>query len=486
MAAMGQIPTQTLGLEVAGEIIRCGPGCTRVKPGMRVVLPKKPSFLTTMYTWEQDCEEVPADMDFATAASVPIIYMTAYVGLMMQGRLSKGETILIHAAVGGVGQAVLQMARWVGAEIYVTVGSNAKKQLLIDHYGIPEERIFSSRDLTFAAGIMRATKGRGVDVVVNSLAGEALRETWHCIAFGGRFIEVGKRDILGNTGLDMAPFLRQVTFTSVNLEAFEEQDPDGFRQTWHNVWALIARGIVGPVYPINKYGVSDAETAFRFMASGAHLGKVVVTAENIAKNAELSGDNQASEEEKCAGPEGASDEEILVPVMPSKPQEVKLDPSATYVLCGGLGGIGRSTALMMANHGAKHLVFLSRSGATKTEHSNLLKDLEAAEVRADALVCDATSATAVAEFAELCKQRGWKVKGVVQCAMVLRDRMFENMTHEDWSEATRAKVQGTKHLSDFLSDDLDFFIMLSSLSGVIGNPGQANVRIANLRFPGQQ
>lgn len=479
MAAMGQIPTSSLGLEIAGEIIAVGPDCKWAKPGMRVVLPRKPSFLTTLYAWEEVCEEMPADMDFATAASIPVVYMTAYVGLMMQGRLSKGETILIHAAAGGVGQAVLQMAQWIGAEIYVTVGSNAKKQLLVDHYGIPEERIFSSRDLTFAAGIMRATNGKGVDVVVNSLAGEALRETWNCIAFGGRFIEVGKRDMLGNTGLDMAPFLRQVTFTSVNLEAFEELDFPGFRDMWHEVWALITKGVIGAVHPINRYNLSDTEKAFRFMASGAHLGKVVVTAEKIAKAIEAGGEVTSLEETSAS-----ADDEILVPVMPPNPQEVELDPTATYVLCGGLGGIGRSTALMMADHGAKHLVFLSRSGATKTEHHNLLKDLDAAGVRADALVCDATDADAVARFTELCKQNKWKVKGVVQCAMVLRDRMFENMSHEDWTEATKAKVQGTKHLSDFLPADMDFFIMLSSLSGVIGNPGQANVstRHSSLRL----
>lgn len=480
MAAMGQIPTTTLGLEIAGVVTRCGPDCTMLKPGMRVVMPRKPSFLTHLRVGEKHFEQVPDDMDLATAASICCVYTTAYVGLITQGRLQKGETILIHAAAGGVGQAVLQMAQWIGAEIYCTVGSNSKKQLLMDRYGVPEDRIFSSRDLTFADGIMRATNGKGVDVVVNSLAGEALRVTWNCIAPFGRFIEVGKRDILGNVGLEMAPFLRQVTFASVNVEAFEEIDSEAFLAVWHKVWALVREGVVGPVYPINKFSVNDAEKAFRFMASGAHSGKVVVTAEDDV-NAQQAlqkvlndGAPSSTEAEVLA-----VDERLIVPVMPSKPKEVVLDSSATYVLCGGLGGIGRSTAQMMAEHGAKHLVFLSRSGATKTEHHNLLKDLDKLGVRADALVCDATDAAAVASFVALSEKEGWKIKGLIQCAMVLRDRMFENMTHDDWVQATKAKVQGTKNLSEALPTDMDFFIMLSSLSGVIGNPGQANVSLTS-------
>jgi NADPH:quinone reductase-like Zn-dependent oxidoreductase len=435
MAAMGQIPTRSLGLEFAGVVMRCGSGCTRIQPGMRVAIPKKPSLTTHVVLYERRCEEVPDDMDTAAAASLPLVYQTAYVALIKQARLQRGETLLVHAAAGGVGQAILQMAQWIGAEIYASVGSNEKRQLLIDHYGIPAERIFSSRDLSFATGIMRATQGRGVDVIVNSLSAEALRASWECIAAFGRFIELGKRDMLNNAGLDMAPFLRQATFSSVNMETYEEIDHDGFLNIWRQVWDLVKQGIIKPVFPITKFPIAEAEKAIRLVASGAHAGKVVLTAEGDA------GDD-------------------VVPITSPEPKALKLDATATYILCGGLGGIGRVIARFLANHGAKHLVLLSRSGATQSVHHSLLKDLEEQAVRVTIYKCDVSNAVAVSNFMQHCDDNNWRVKGLVQCAMVLRDRMFENMTFEDWNEATKAKNHGTKLLSDSLPNDVDFFIML--------------------------
>lgn len=464
MAAMGQIPTTSLGVEFAGEVLRCGPGCTRTLPGMRVTVPHKPSLTAYFVARESRCQEIPPDMGLAPAASISTVHMTAYLALITNGRLQRGETVLIHAAAGGVGQAAVQLAQWLGAKVYATVGSSYKRQLLMTRYYIPAECIFSSRDLSFATGIMRATHGKGVDVIVNSLAGEALRVSWDCIATFGRFIELGRRDILNNAGLEMRPFLRYATFSCVNLDLLEELDEVAFQEVWDKVWELTTQGVIRPVFPIKTFHVADAEKAIRLVASGAHAGKVVLTTDGPL-------------DEKSHSELPLNGDDCLLPVAPRKPAKVALDASATYILCGGFGGIGRVIARFLASHGAKHLIMLSRSGATQALHHSLLKDMDEQGVRVTVYNCDISDAAAISAFVRTCQEQCWTIKGVVQCAMVLRDRMFENMTYDDWVEATRAKTQGTKYLSDALPPEMDFFILLSSTAGIIGNKGQANVSV---------
>jgi NAD(P)-dependent dehydrogenase (short-subunit alcohol dehydrogenase family) len=186
------------------------------------------------------------------------------------------------------------------------------------------------------------------------------------------------------------------------------------------------------------------------MQTGKHSGKVVIA---------VSEDAQAN----------------VVPVLPRKPAEVELDDKASYVLCGGFGGIGRSCAKMMVAHGARHLVFLSRSGASTPQAQSLVRGLQSKGVKVDDVKCDSTDQAQVRDFWRRCKIDGWNVRGLIQCAMVLRDKAIENLAFDEWSDVIRSKVDGTRNLHDILPKDLDFFIMLSSLSGVLGHPGQANV-----------
>lgn len=203
MVSMGQITEPALGAECSGIVSRVGPGVSKYKPGDRVMTWLLGTFSNFIRTPESMIQPVPDGMSFEVAASIPVVYATAYHGLVDAGRLTKGETILIHSAAGGVGQAAIMLAQHLGAEIFVTVSSDVKKNLVMSKYGIAEDHIFNSRDLTFVDGIMRMTNGRGVDVVLNSLAGEALRQTWHCLAWMGRFIEMGKRDIGKSPFLDL-------------------------------------------------------------------------------------------------------------------------------------------------------------------------------------------------------------------------------------------------------------------------------------------
>lgn len=221
-------------------------------------------------------QRIPDDMTFEEAASIPTIYCTSYRALYDCARLRRGESILIHAAAGGVGQSAIILAKHLGAEIFATVGSDEKKQLIMSQYDIPEDHIFDSRNLSFASGIKRMTQGRGVDVILNSLAGEALRETWHCLAMFGRFVEIGKKDIVGNTGLDMAPFMNDLTFASVNLVGIYRHNVPLAARLLSNVMDLVHQGVIHPITPITVYPYSQIESAFKLMQLGKHTGKIVL------------------------------------------------------------------------------------------------------------------------------------------------------------------------------------------------------------------
>ena len=222
---------------------------------------------------------IPNDMSFETAASIPIVYTTAYYSLVHLARLKRGETVLIHSAAGGVGQAAVMLARHLGAKIFVTVGNNEKKALVTQNFGIPEEQIFSSRDTSFVQGVKRLTGGRGVDVVLNSIAGEGFRETCRCVATLGRFIEIGKRDILMNGRLDMEMFNRNVMFASVDLTLVFGHDPSLGASILREVFDMLRQGFISTIQPINVYPFSKMESAFRLIQAGKHMGKVVLRAD---------------------------------------------------------------------------------------------------------------------------------------------------------------------------------------------------------------
>lgn len=361
------------------------------------------------------------------------------------------------------------MAKHVGAEVFATVGSSEKRDLIMKTYSIPDDHIFNSRDLSFAKAIMRTTSGQGVDVVLNSLAGEALRQTWECIAPFGRFIEIGKKDILANSGLEMMPFLRNVTFAGVNLEVscaradmndakalttiqhMSRNKPKMLARVLNKSFEMIRSGAVGLVTPTTVYKYSEIERVFRLMQQGKHTGKCVLKVHP----------------------------DDFVPVIPRNPHPLVLRKDATYVLVGGLGGIGRSLAIMLANHGAKHLAFISRSGDAKPEAKKTISDLETLGVSATSFACDTVHASALDAIVSEISNRMPPIKGLIQAAMVLNDTYFEDMTYGQWSSTTRPKIQGTWNLHNTLPRDLDFFVMLSSISGIVGNGSQANYAAGN-------
>lgn len=276
MVAMGQVPDTMIGAECSGIITRIGSKITNFKLGDRVMTWKLGCHQTYVKSPGVMFQRLPDEMTFEVAASIPTIYCTSYHALYDCARLKRGESILIHAAAGGVGQSAIILAKHLGAEIFATVGSDEKKQLIMSQYDIPEDHIFDSRNLSFARGIKRMTQGRGVDVVLNSLAGEALRETWHCLAMFGRFVEIGKKDIVGNVGLEMAPFMKNLTFVCVNLVGIYRHNIPLASRLLSDVMDLVHQGVIRPITPITVYPYSQIESAFKLMQLGKHIGKIVL------------------------------------------------------------------------------------------------------------------------------------------------------------------------------------------------------------------
>ncbi|CAF3585114.1 unnamed protein product [Fusarium graminearum] len=217
MIALGQVIGEAFGQECAGVVSRVGTDVERVSVGDHVCGLLRGAFNTFTRGSQWQFAKIPSAMDYAVAAAVPVLYTTAYYELHDLARLQAGESILIHWGAGGVGQAAIQLAKAVGAELFVTMGSIEKRNFVHEHYGIPLHHVLSSRDLSFVHGIKRLTDGRGVDVILNSTAGQTLRASWGRIAPYGRFIEIGKVDIFSNAGLPMGPFKDIVTFSFFNI-----------------------------------------------------------------------------------------------------------------------------------------------------------------------------------------------------------------------------------------------------------------------------
>ena len=282
MAAMGMLKEvkQEMGVECAGVITRIGGSLSKnqdLKVGDRVcALTVHGHFANRVRVPSTSVSRIPDSMSFETAASMVIAFVTAYFSLFWAGRGETGESVLIHAAAGGVGQACIVLAQWRGLEIFATVGSQEKRDFLIDTYGISPDRIFSSRDPSFAGKILAATEEKGVDMIINSLAGQLLSESWNLLAPHGRFVEIGKRDIHENKSLEMEPFRRALSFIHVDVVQLADHKGMVVQQILQQIVRLLEQGIIRNISPITTYPLADVARAFRIMQAGNHIGKLVL------------------------------------------------------------------------------------------------------------------------------------------------------------------------------------------------------------------
>ncbi|TEA18286.1 Highly reducing polyketide synthase azaB [Colletotrichum sidae] len=279
LVALGQLDETIMGYECSGVITKLGPEALErsgLKVGDRVCAILRGHWATKVSINWHCAVRIPDSMSFEQAATIPMVFATAYHGLYDIGRLAKGEIVLTHAATGGVGQAAVMLAQHRGAEIFVTVGTEAKRDFVMREFGILKDHTFSSRDTSFGPAIMVATGGKGVDVVLNSLSGTLLKETWSCMARFGRFVEIGKRDMESARNLDMSPLRRSTTFAAVDLFQLGKYKGQVVQDALQSVMDMFGREQIRTVAPVTTFSISDVGKAFRLMQSGKHLGKVVI------------------------------------------------------------------------------------------------------------------------------------------------------------------------------------------------------------------
>ncbi|KAI1412962.1 hypothetical protein F5Y13DRAFT_199455 [Hypoxylon sp. FL1857] len=455
----GRLSWETPGVECAGVVTRVGPstnetpsktsGEDQLKPGDRVSMTWVRSFRTYPRAPAKCVRKIPDDVSFEEAASAFTPAMTAFHGLVNLARLQKGEKVLIHSAAGSTGQMAIWVAKMVGAEVFATVGYDAKKKFLQDEFDIPSDHIFYSRDTSFSQGVKRMTDGNGVDVVLNSLSGEGLRASWECVAPYGRFIEIGKSDIMANSSLPMANFSNNISFFAVDLFHMAVHKTELWATLQDNVRDLLARRTIRYPRPLHCYPVSRVEEAFRFMQSGKNTGRIVVTA----------------------------DRTDMIPKLLRDEDSWRFDANVTYLIAGGLGGLGRAIVKWMAGKGARFFILPSRSGLSSTSKAafEAISALQERGVTVVAPKCDVSSASALTAVIEECAATMPKIKGCINASMVLQDAIFENMSYTQWSSTLRSKVDTSWTLhSLFPVGSLDFFILLSSLAGIYGVMSQSN------------
>ncbi|KAI9689893.1 MAG: Type I Iterative PKS [Bathelium mastoideum] len=452
--ALGQMKASTkMAGECAGIVTSVGSDAQpQFQVGDRVCAWNGTPYASRTRVRGVDAFAVPDSMTLTEAASVPVIFGTAFYSLVSIADLQRDQSILIHAASGGVGQAAIMIAQHIGARIFATAGTESKRKLIVEKYGIPESHVFSSRSTTFKDGLLRLTQGEGIDVVLNSTSGEALRDTWECIAPFGTFVELGKSDIYRKSQLSMEPFDRNVNFASVDLVVVANRRPEILKEIMKKVFALFAIGSLRAVYPIKIMEVSNIEGAFRYIQARKHTGKVVL---EVRENS-------------------------MVKVIPTAPKPLQLEEHGTYVIAGGLGNLGLSICEFMVTAGAKHVVLLSRRHPEKMKIDEFRARLGSLGARIHTLRCDITDSESVHAAAAFCRKTLPPVRGIIQAAMVLQDRILEQMSDVDFKTALKPKVTGTQYLDDaFHNSKLDFFIMLSSIACIIGSRSQANYASGN-------
>lgn len=391
MISMGQLSSKYIGVECAGVISAVGSKVTDLVVGDRVCAMSEGAYSTYTRCLGTSAQKISDSMSFENASTIPVIYCTAYYSLFDLGRLTKDETVLIHAAAGGVGQAAIVLSQMVGAEIFATVGSVAKKEFLMTEYAIPEDHIFYSRNTSFAKAIHRATNGQGVDLVLNSLAGDCLRETWDSLAHFGRFIEIGKRDITGNTRLEMSRFEHNATFASVDLTVVAAERPKIMKRLLSDVFGLMDKGLVRPISPITNFPISNVESAFRTLQGGKIMGKIVIVPRP---------DDQ-------------------VKAVPSKTPKNLIRADGTYIIIGGTGGLGRSMSRWMIEKGARNIVLISRSGKAIGKVADLVEEAKSQGAQIVVKPCDVSDKAEVEKLIKEDISHLPPVKGVIHAAMVL-------------------------------------------------------------------
>ncbi|KQH79052.1 polyketide synthase [Mycobacterium gordonae] len=441
MLALGMYPgSADLGVEGAGVVVEVGPGVTELSVG-DAVMGQLGAAASEAVVDQRIVTRVPAGWSLATAASVPVVFLTALYGLSVLGGLRAGERVLVHAGAGGVGMAAIQLARHWGCEVFATASRG--KWDTLRAMGFDDDHIGDSRTLDFEEKFRAVTGGDGVHVVLNSLAGEFLDASLRLTSPGGRFLEMGKTDVRD-------PQVVAAQHRGVRYQAFDlfEAGPDLMAQMYDEILGLMRAGALKPL-PITVFDVRRVQQAYRFVSQARHVGKVVLTVPN--------------------GPAGAQS-----PLT-----------GASVVITGGTGMAGAAVARHLVDrYGVAHVVLVSRSGRRADGADELVAALEQAGAQVTVADCDITERAATAAMFEQIPDE-FPLKGVFHAAGVTDDTVITSLTPERLDAVLRVKVDGAWNLHELTRrSNLVAFVTFSSLAGIVGSPGQGNYAAANAFLDG--
>jgi NADPH:quinone reductase-like Zn-dependent oxidoreductase/1-acyl-sn-glycerol-3-phosphate acyltransferase/SAM-dependent methyltransferase/acyl carrier protein len=452
--AMGIIPgleesktfgRQKLGSDFAGVVTRCGKGVTDFNEGDEVFGIAPGTIASHISTNSDLIAHKPRTLDMEQASGIPVAFVTAWYGLKRLARLSAGESVLIHSASGGVGLAAIQIGKYLGAHIFATAGSPAKRAYL-ESLGI--DGVMDSRTLSFAREVRERTGGGGVDVVLNSLPGEAMQQGISALAPYGRFVELGKADIYQDRSLGLHPFRRNLTYFAVDLDRMSFEKPEWVGEMLREIAAQLESGVFAPL-PGTNFKIAQVTEAMRFMAQAKHIGKVVLS----------------------------HDGEVFV--KRKRSDRVQIRRNASYLITGGLGGLGLVTARWLIDCGAEAVVLAGRSKPSEDVEA-ALADLRAGGARVECVAADVSKEADVVRMLSYIRSNLPPLCGVIHAAMVLDDTPVAELTKRKLDQVIAPKVAGAWYLHRHTqSDPIDFFVSFSSIASLLGNPRQANYSAAN-------
>ena len=433
--AMGLVEDEgMLGEEFCGRIVEAGTDVTAVSVGDRVAGFAFGTFGLEVVTREELVALAPPDVSATALATIPSVFVTCVLSYELAG-LEAGDRVLIHAGAGGVGLAAIQLAQAAGAEVFAT--ASAPKRGFLRSLGV--EHVFDSRSTAFGQDILDATGAAGIDVVLNSLTGEGFIEaSLACLSQGGRFVELARRDILSHK--EMAALRPDVAYSILDLYTLKEQAPAGPGGALRDVLARMTTGELAPLRH-TTWPLAETSAAMGYMRAARHIGKIVLTTPPLA-----------------AG---------------------RLRRDGTYLVTGGLGGIGLALAEWLAERGAGTVVLNGRR-APDAAAERAIETLRARGFRIEVELADVTDTDALDAMLERMDGTLPPLSGVIHSVGVLSDAALGNQNWESFETVLWPKMLGAWHLHRATVErDLDMFVLFSSVAGVLGNPGQANHAAAN-------
>lgn len=456
MLALGMLPplpdgTVPLGLEGAGRVTAVGPQVSRVQVGDEVLVGGDNCFSRYVITAEHLVGLKPKALSMAEAASLLVAFGTSHYALNRLGQIRSGERVLIHTASGAVGQAAVQLARLAGAEIYATAGTPEKRAFLREQMKVAH--VFDSRTLSFASEIMTLTNGEGIDIVLNTLSGAGIAKSLALLRPHGRFLELGKRDIVANNPLRLGALEKNIAYFVIDFNQMMRDRPQLVGELIDNeILSLFANGRLQPIVS-HTFPITEAADAFQLMAQAKHIGKVVLSLADLD-----------------------------VPIVPAGTPEMEILPDATYLITGGMGGIGRTVAEYLVRCGARHLVLTSRRdrAALPPDKASFLAALDAAGVEVVVAQSDVAEAHDVIALMADMRANMPPLRGIIHSAGVVEDGLLLGLQPPQLQRVLAPKVRGAWYLHQYSQEaPLDFFVLFSSLAALLGPQGQANYAAGN-------